>query len=288
MSMENYLSRFLNYLFDVLHSTFNQLFILFGPLLVLVVLLNLSASFTARMSVRFWGRNLFLYGFGWLGCSVHELSHAFFALIFGHKISEVELFKPNSNGESLGHVSHSFNKRSIYQKIGNFFIGISPLLFGGIILFLITLLLFGFNIVSLSSFRITSHVFTDFLLLKQLAIGIWNSLLSYFTIVITGSGAVWWKSALLIYVLYSTGSSMTLSKSDVGSAISGFLWFVVMFLVFNLITLWIGNFVSVFLVKSIGYISGFYFLLILSLMANLLFITILFVLNLIKNLFVAR
>ncbi|MCX6239761.1 MAG: hypothetical protein NTY07_19820 [Bacteroidia bacterium] len=286
--MEKYFSRLLDYLLNVLLSTYNQLFILFGPLLVLVVLLNLSAIFTARLSVRFWGRNLFLYGFAWLGCSVHELSHAFFALIFGHKISEVELFKPNSNGESLGHVSHSYNKKSIYQKIGNFFIGISPLLFGGVVLFLITLLLFGFNIVSLSSFRITSHDFTNLLLLKQLATSIWHSLLSYFTIVFTGSGAVWWKSALLIYVLYSTGSSMTLSKSDVGSAFSGFLWLIIIFLVFNLITLWYGNFASVFLNRIVGYISGFYFLMILSLMANLLFIMILFVLNLIKSLFVRR
>ena len=284
--MENYLSRLLDYLQNVLLSTYNQLFILFGPLLVLVVLLNFSASFTARMSVRFWGRDLFLYGFGWLGCSVHELSHAFFAIIFGHKISEIELFKPNNDGESLGHVSHSYNKKSIYQKIGNFFIGISPLLFGGVVLFLITWFLFGFNIVSLSSFRITSHDFTNLLLLKQLATSIWNSLWSYLTIVFTGSAAIWWKSALLIYVLYSTGSSMTLSKSDVGSAFSGFLWFIVMFLVFNLITLWIGNFVSIFLIKIVGYISGFYFILILSLVANLLFLMVLVVLNLIKGLFV--
>ena len=286
--MENYLSRFWDYLLNVLLSTYNQLFILFGPLLILVALLNLSAIFTARMSVRFWGRNLFLYGFGWLGCSVHEMSHAFFAIIFGHKISEVELFKPNSNGESLGHVSHSYNKKSIYQKIGNFFIGISPLLFGGIVLFLITWLIFGFNVVSLSSFRITSHDFTSYLLMKQIGIGIWHSLMSYFSIVFTGSAAIWWKSVLLVYILYSTGSSMTLSKSDVGSAVSGFLWFIVFFLIFNLLTLWIGNFVLVFLTRIAGYISGFYFLLILSLMANLLFLMILVVLNLFKNLFVRR
>ena len=137
--MEYYFSKLLNYLLDVLQSTFNQLFILFGPLLILLVLLNFSAIFTARISLRFWGRNLFLYGFGWLGCSVHELSHAFFALIFGHKITEIKLFAPSKDGESLGHVSHSYNKKSIYHKIGNFFIGISPLLAGGIVLFFSTL-----------------------------------------------------------------------------------------------------------------------------------------------------
>jgi len=284
--MEIYLNRFLTYLLNVFLSTFNQLFILFGPLLVLVVLLNLSAIFTARLSVRFWGRNLFLYGFGWLGCSVHELSHAFFALIFGHKISEIALFEPNSNGESLGHVSHTYNKSSIYQKTGNFFIGISPLLFGGIVLFLCVLLLYRFDVTALSTFRISPHVLTDLSLLKQIGLNIWNSLISFSSIVFVGPVAVWWKSALLIYILYSVGSSMTLSKSDVGSAISGFLWLIIIFLVFNLITLWIGNFVIDFLSRIVGYISGFYFLMILSMIANLLFITILFLLNLIKGLFV--
>jgi hypothetical protein len=286
--MEIYFNRFLSYLLNVFLSTLNQLFMLFGPLLALVVLLNITAIFTARLSVRFWGRNLFLYGFGWLGCSVHELSHAFFALIFGHKISEIALFEPNSNGESLGHVSHSYNKNSIYQKTGNFFIGISPLLFGGIVLFFCVLLLFHFDVTALSSFRISTHVLTDLTLLKQIGINIWNSLITFSNIVFTGSASVWWKSALLIYILYSTGSSMTLSKSDVGSAISGFLWLIIIFLIFNLLTLWIGSFAIDFLGRNIGYISGFYFLLILSLIANLLFLTILTVLNLIKNLFVKR
>lgn len=284
--MENYLSRFWDYLLNVLSSTFYQLFILFGPLLVFMLVLNLSAIYTARMSVRFWGRNLFLYGFGWLGCSVHELSHAFFAIIFGHKITEIELFKPSSNGESLGHVSHSYNKRSIYHKIGNFFIGISPLLSGGIVLFLSVFLIFRFNVLDLSSFSITPRIFTDIMLLKQLSLTIWHSLLSFFALVFAGSGSGWWKPALLVYILYSTGSSMTLSKSDVGSALSGFLWLVILFLVFNLLTLWLGNFVDDFLSRIVKYVSGFYLLLILSLMANLLFIVLLIILNLIKGLFV--
>ena len=284
--MEYYFSKLLNYLLDVLQSTFNQLFILFGPLLILLVLLNFSAIFTARISLRLWGRNLFLYGFGWLGCSVHELSHAFFALIFGHKITEIKLFAPSKDGESLGHVSHSYNKKSIYHKIGNFFIGISPLLAGGIVLFFSTLSIFSFNITELSNFRITSQVLIDFLMLKQLLFDILNSLLSFFNTVFVHAESIWWKSFLLFYILYSIGSSMTLSKSDVGSAFSGFLWLIVFFLIFNLMTLWIGNFASDFLVRIVGYISGFYFLLFITLMANLLFIIILLFLNNIKKLFV--
>ena len=286
--METYLSKIIGYLLNVLLASFNQLFMLFGPLLVLALLLNLSAISTSRLSVRVWGRNLFLYGFGWLGCSVHELSHAFFAIIFGHKITEVELFKPNSDGESLGHVSHSYNKKSIYQKIGNFFIGISPLLSGGIILFFCMALLYRINITGLSNFRLTTQAFTDLSILKQAGLNIWSSLIAFTSLVFTGYASVWWKSVLLVYILYSTGSSMTLSKSDVMSAASGFMWLIVMFVIFNLLTLWYGNFVINFLGGIVGYISGFYFLLILSLMANLFFTIVLFVLNLFKNLFVSK
>ncbi len=286
--METILTRIIDYLLNVLHSTFNQLFISFGPLLVLFILLNFSATLSARLSVRFLGRNLFLYGFGWLGCTVHELSHAFFAVIFGHKITEIELFKPNNNGESLGHVTHSFNKKSIYQKIGNFFIGISPLIAGGIVLFLGTLFIYGFNVTERSSFRISTDVFTDLSVVKQIGLNVWSSLISYFNLVFFGALSVWWKTTLLIYILYSTGSSMTLSKSDLGGALYGFLWLIVFLLIFNLITLWIGDFATSFLRRNIQYISGFYFILVLFLAANILVVILLFILNVMKNLFVQR
>ncbi len=286
--MERFFTQILSYLLNVLHTTFNQVFILFVPLLILMVLLNIVAILTAKMSVRFLGRNLFLYGFAWLGCSVHELSHAFFALIFGHKIKEIALFKPNSSGESLGHVSHSYNKKSIYQKIGNFFIGVGPLLAGGIVLFGITLLLFRVDITERASFTITSNDFTRVILLKQLAIGIWNNLLSFFNLIVPGGSRLWWKLALLIYILYSVGSSMTLSKPDVGSAFYGFIWLLIFLLIFNLITLWMGGFATNYLEKGVKYISGFYFLLILTLVSNFLILMMLFVLNLLKHLFVSN
>lgn len=285
MSMEHYLAKILSYLLSIWQSSFNQLFILFGPLLVLVLLLNLSAIVTTRLSVRLWGLNLFLYGFAWLGCSVHELSHAFFAIIFGHKITSIELFKPNSKEESLGRVVHSYNKKSIYQKTGNFLIGISPLLSGGIILYFSMLFIFNLDITKLSTFGISTQIFTDLSVIKQTGADLLKSLKSMQELLFTGATVVWWKSALILYILYSAGSSMTLSKSDVGSALQGFLWVVILCLIFNLCTLWIGNFATDFLTTHIRYISAFYFLLILSFFTNLLFSIILLVMNLIKNLF---
>ncbi|MEI6142729.1 MAG: M50 family metallopeptidase [Mariniphaga sp.] len=286
--MEFYLSRTGEYLINVAISTFNQLIFIFGILLILITLLSLSANLVARLSVRFWGRNLFLYGFSWLGTSVHELSHAFFALVFGHKITEIVLFEPNKDGASLGHVNHSYNKNSIYQKTGNFFIGIGPVLASGIALFFATWFIFHYDMTQNAPFRMTTEIFSNFPVLKQDAVALKNSLFVFYNLVFSPNSTVWWKVILYIYILYSIGSSMTLSSSDIRSSLSGFLWVIVFFLLFNLFTFWIGNFMSVFLLKIAKYIAGFLFLLLLALLTNLVFIVGLFILNLIKGLFVSR
>lgn len=62
-----------------------------------------------------------------IGIIVHELSHTFFALIFFHKIKEVTLFGLDDKN-IYGRVAHSYNPASLYQKIGTFFISLSPLI----------------------------------------------------------------------------------------------------------------------------------------------------------------
>ncbi|HCL4480010.1 TPA: hypothetical protein N2D99_002077 [Clostridium botulinum] len=81
----------------------------------------------------------FQKSFGWnaiavtafIGVPVHELSHALFAIIFKHKITGIKLLqKPDEKG-TLGYVNHTYNPLSLYQNIGNFFIGVAPI-FGGV------------------------------------------------------------------------------------------------------------------------------------------------------------
>ena len=286
--MDIYLSRIWEYLINVALLTLNQLLFLLGALIILILLLSLSANLVTRLSVRFWGRNLFLYGFSWLGTSVHELSHAFFALVFGHKITEIVLFEPNKDGASLGHVNHTYNKRSIYNKTGNFFIGIGPVVTSGIVLFFMTLLIFNYNMIQQLPFRITPGIFTNFSLLKQDTIAIKNSFFSFYNVVFSQNSNTWWKVILFIYILYSVGSSMALSTSDMASSVSGLIWVIVFFLLFNLATLWLGNFMVICLSKIAIYVSGFLFLLLLSLIANSGFIVALILLNFVKSIFVSQ
>ncbi|OEF22662.1 hypothetical protein [Vibrio rumoiensis] len=60
------------------------------------------------------------------GTPIHELSHAFVAVIFGHKIQAIKFFQAGADGR-LGYVKHQWNTRSVYQSVGVFFIALAPL-----------------------------------------------------------------------------------------------------------------------------------------------------------------
>ena len=81
----------------------------------------------------------FQRSFGWkavaitafIGVPIHEMSHAIFCVIFGHKIKKIVLLQKRDENGVLGYVNHAYNTNSVYQQAGNFFIGIAPI-FGGI------------------------------------------------------------------------------------------------------------------------------------------------------------
>ncbi|MDR3242026.1 MAG: hypothetical protein LBT37_07625 [Lactobacillaceae bacterium] len=77
----------------------------------------------------------------WLGIIIHELSHAGVALIFGHKIQKISLLQHADGNGTLGYVQHTWNPKSLYQRMGNFFIGIAPIFGIGASAYLVTWLL---------------------------------------------------------------------------------------------------------------------------------------------------
>ncbi len=76
------------------------------------------------------GSRFVCYATGLIGTPIHELSHAVMCLVFFHKIEEMKLFQIDDEEGTLGYVKHSYNKRNIWQLIGNYFIGIAPIVVG--------------------------------------------------------------------------------------------------------------------------------------------------------------
>ena len=115
------------FIFYLLHVALTVgLFCLFG-----VVIAACNKLFYASLGNK---SRLVCYATGFIGTPIHELSHALMCLIFRHKITEIKLFQINSADGVLGYVNHTYNPRNIYQHIGNFFIGIAPVLVGFLIL----------------------------------------------------------------------------------------------------------------------------------------------------------
>ncbi|MBD7913045.1 MULTISPECIES: hypothetical protein [Clostridium] len=76
-----------------------------------------------------------LYITSFIGTPVHEFGHFIMCILFMHRVVEVKWFIPSAveKGGVLGYVRHSRHD-SLYQRVGDFFIGIGPLIVGSIII----------------------------------------------------------------------------------------------------------------------------------------------------------
>jgi hypothetical protein len=229
-----------NYLWHAAVSTFSQLVILLGPGLSLAFVMHLLAGFIADKSCTIIGRNAFLALFGWLGTIIHEGGHVVFCLLFGHRITAVKWFDFNCNDGSLGYVRHSYDRNSLYQRIGHFFIGIGPILLGTAAIYYASRYLLGPEFFASlrhgadSAMLISKHSFAS------LAKSVSHGFVTIYSEIFTGKNLTNWKFYFFLYLTFSVGSSIRLSPADIKGASSGFIALAGMLLVFNVATNWLG------------------------------------------------
>lgn len=218
-----------------------QLLILFGPVLLIATAMHFLAATIRVRAATLMGEKVHI----WLtapGTVVHELGHALFCVLFGHKIRDISLFRPRKDGV-LGYVKHSWNRKNLYQNIGNFFIGTGPIWLGSALIVLITFALFGAEL--WRPLRAMQMAPTDFVTWRgQLRLGneFGQALLALFQQIHAARLYSDWHFYLGLYLLFCIGSHVTLSPADLQGAGSGLVTLTILVFVFNLSTLWLGNF----------------------------------------------
>ena len=191
----------------------------------IIFLFGLFIALCRRGFCRTIGRKgpLLLVITGAVGTPIHELSHALMCLLFGHRVDEIKLYRPTANDGSLGYVKHSYNKRNLYHQIGNFFIGIAPIICGsGVLLLLMRLAVpavfdeFISNIGLIAEFSYSDIAFAEIW-------EIFTILIRAFLTVFDFSNAdnAWWWVFFVLALMIS--SHMELSGADIRGGAKGLL-----------------------------------------------------------------
>lgn len=207
----------------ILESFFVQMVFLFG----IVILCGAFISFCNTCLYDACGHAAFglVRITGYIGTPVHELSHALMCLIFGHWITKMKLVNTNRRSRTLGYVEHTYYKTNLYHQIGNYFIGISPILAGGaVVLLLVWLFMPNMLGEAMSGF--------DQRLSLEMAGGVlsdmWNTLFAKENFAdIRYWLALLFSAAVVIH--------MEISRSDIRSGLRGLLVLTVMLLVADLV-----------------------------------------------------
>lgn len=102
------------------------------PVITIFALTYISRSSEKALGSTIIGPKTEIY-LGYLGVIVHELSHVIMCIVFNHRINDFKLLimpwnlDEQSQSPNLGYVKHSYNTLSIYQSLGNAFIGTAPI-----------------------------------------------------------------------------------------------------------------------------------------------------------------
>lgn len=217
--------------------TLSQLISIFGILFIFGLILYFLARSTRRVYQKSTGSTLDIIVTGWIGTPVHEIGHAIFCLLFLHRITEIKLFDPNPDDGSIGYVNHSYNPKSIYQRIGNFFIGVGPIIFGSVVLYAAMYYLVPnfktvFAEIERHSAAIHAMGLSNWQVIRQSLADATNVTLSALT---DQSNFSQWQFWLFIYISMCVASHMQLSPPDIKHATGGFITLVIFIFLLNLV-----------------------------------------------------
>ncbi len=264
------------YLLTVPGTTVFQLLVVLGPAMLLATAMHFVAHAVQRTARITMGNQVYLSVFGWLGVSLHELGHALFCPLFGHRIQEVRLFKPDPATGTLGYVKHSYSRRNLYHRIGNFFISIGPIILGSVLIMVAAgLLLPPESFDALRRLQVTATDFADLPAILALFGRMLAASFDLLFALLQPENFLDWRYYLFLYLAFAIGSAVTLSPADLRGAGDGFAVLLGALLLLNLLTLWLGDGLTSIAIGLAQYTGVFTAVMLFALLLNLLALALL-------------
>lgn len=272
--------------FKILTASFFNLISIMGIFIFFGLIFNIIEEKNNQLLQKTFGVKSIIFT-GFIGTVVHELSHLIMALLFNHKIIAVELFRPKKykNDGVLGFVKHTYNSKSLYQQIGNFFIGIAPMIFGTFFIWVLLILLSNNSyqtFISNLNINLYNHLIKSYDFYNLLKL-LFNDILNFIKTILSFNYLFNIKHLILLFLIYSITTHMSLSLSDLKGSLKGLsVCFLVIFIITflnNILGLY-NIFTSTFVLKV-----NIYILLFLSVGMVFSFITLLisFLLYIVKK-----
>jgi hypothetical protein len=253
---------------DLLLATLSQMASLLAGLFVFGLLIQFISQLTFRSMERAFGKGVYLLA--WLGTPIHELGHALFCVIFGHRIEDISLFRPDPVTGTLGYVYHKWNPKNPWHVLGNFFIGVGPMVLGCAVLFGLFYFLvpgsskvwdsLSLSVAAVSRDSLVSGYFTVFR----------DATMAIIRIIFTFDNLSFWQFWLFLYLSVCVASNIRLSWADFKGSLRGLGCIVLVFLLLNLILLLIGFSSGKFFTSAAASLGAVFSVLILALIMALI------------------
>lgn len=236
----------MSFIFTLLQTTALQILGVLGIFFAFGYILSKLQEWTQDNYQRSVGWKGILWT-AWLGTPIHEFGHIIFAKIFRHRINRVALFQPDENTGELGCVDHSYEKYSLWQRLGNFFIGAAPLIFGS--LFLVALL----YLLVPNGKEIFSPLANNTDAIPSFLTGLKQTLFNLFSL----ENLKAWNFWVFLYVSFCIASHLAPSKADRRGMWNGLAFIIILLIIVNIIALLLHRDITNYILQINKYLGIF-------------------------------
>jgi hypothetical protein len=177
----------------------------------------------------------------------------------------MSLFRPDPVNGTLGYVYHKWNPKNPWHVLGNFFIGVGPMVLGCAVLFALFYFLVSGSAGVWDAINVSVGAVSPDPTVADYFRVFRDSTLAIIKIIFTPASLSLWQFWLFLYLSVCVASNIRLSWADFKGSLSGLGCIVLLFLLMNLIFLLVGYGSNEFFPAAVASLGAVYSVLILAL-----------------------